>query len=324
MTAARPQVRVAVVMGGRSAEREVSIATGQGVVRALGTLGYDARSLDFDGRFVDALRSFEPAVVFNALHGPGGEDGCLQGVLDWMELPYTGSDLLACALAMDKHLTKKLLSAEGLPTPAWDIFDLDGGALPLLPGSLDLPLVVKPRGEGSSAGVSIVRTHEQWTQAMIDMAERTEGVLAEEYVEGREFSCGVLGDAPLPVIEIVPTGEFYTFDAKYAPGGSRHFVPAPIDDDLAARLQLLALSVHRLLGLRDYSRTDFIVSKEGRPYILESNALPGLTPSSLLPEECAAIGISYEALIDRLVQSALERAKGGRPEGQPQLSQTTS
>jgi D-alanine-D-alanine ligase len=168
--------------------------------------------------------------------------------------------------------------------------------------------VVKPRGEGSSAGVSIVRTHEHWTQAMVEMAERTRSVLAEEYIEGREFSCGVLGDDPLPVIEIVPSGEFYTFDAKYAPGGSRHFTPAPIDEDLTARLQMLALSVHRLLGLRDYSRTDFIVSKEGRPYILESNALPGLTPSSLLPEECAAIGISYEALIDRLVQTALGRS----------------
>jgi D-alanine-D-alanine ligase len=303
------RARVAVVMGGPSSERDVSIATGQGVVRALEVLGYDACSLDFDVRFVDALRALEADVVFNALHGPGGEDGRVQGILDWMGVPYTGSDLLSCALAMDKHLTKKLLSAEGLPTPAWDVFDLDGGALPLLPGSLDLPLVVKPRAEGSSAGVSIVRTHEQWTIAMIEIAERAHSVLAEEYVEGREFSCGVLGDEPLPVIEIVPAGEFYTFDAKYAPGGSRHFVPAPIDADLTARLQMLALSVHRLLGLRDYSRTDFILSKEGRPYVLETNALPGLTPSSLLPEECASIGITYEALIDRLVHCALDRSK---------------
>ena len=301
--------RVAVVMGGPSAEREISIASGQGVVGALQSLGYDARSLDFDEKFVDALRSLDPDVVFNALHGPGGEDGCIQGILEWMGVPYTGSDVLSCALAMDKHLTKKLLAAEGLPTPAWDTFDLDGGALPLLPGSLDLPLVLKPRTEGSSTGVSIVRTHEQWTAAIIQIAERTHCVLAEEYIEGREFSCGVLGDEPLPVIEIVPTGEFYTFDAKYAPGGSSHFVPAQIDEDLAKRLQMLALSAHRLLGLRDYSRTDFIVSKEGRPYVLETNALPGLTPSSLLPEECAAIGISFEALIDRLVHRALGRSK---------------
>jgi D-alanine-D-alanine ligase len=300
--------RVAVVMGGPSSERDVSIATGQVVMRALGALGYDARSLDFDARFVDALGELRPDVVFIALHGPGGEDGCIQGVLDWMGLSYTGSDLRSSALAIDKHLTKKLLSAEGLPTPAWDVFDLEGGTLPLLPGSLDLPLMVKPRAEGSSAGVSIVRTHEQWTQAMIALAGRASSVVAEEYVEGREFSCGVLGNEALPVIEIVPSADFYSYDAKYAQGGSRHFVPAPIDSDLAHRLQILALSVHRLIGLRDYSRTDFIVSKEGRPYILEINALPGLTPTSLFPEECAAIGMSFEALVDRLVQSALGRS----------------
>ena len=250
-----------------------------------------------------------PDVVFIALHGPGGEDGCIQGILDWLGLPYTGSDLRSSALAIDKHLTKKLLSAEGLPTPAWDVFDLEGGTLPLLPGSLDLPLMVKPRAEGSSAGVSIVRTHEQWTQAMIALAGRAPSVLAEEYVEGREFSCGILGERRAAGDRdraVRPTSIRY--DAKYAPGGSRHFVPAPIDSDLAHRLQILALSVHRLIGLRDYSRTDFIVSKEGRPYILEMNALPGLTPTSLFPEECAAIGMSFEALIDRLVQSALGRS----------------
>jgi D-alanine-D-alanine ligase len=302
------KARVAVVMGGPSSEREVSIASGQSVMRALTALGYDAKSLDFDQHFIDALRELRPDVVFNALHGPGGEDGSIQGILDWLGLPYTGSDLRACALSIDKHLTKKLLSAEGLPTPAWDVFDLDGGTLPLLPGSLDLPLVVKPRTWGSSSGVSLVRTHEQWTQAMIDISERVPSVLAEEYVEGREFSCGLLGDEPLPVIEIVPSAaEFYTYDAKYTPGGSRHLVPAPIDPGLAVRLQMLALSVHRLLGLRDYSRTDFIVTKQGRPYILETNALPGLTPTSLFPDECAAAGISFDALVDRLVQGALSR-----------------
>lgn len=299
--------KVAVVMGGPSSEREVSIASGSGVMRALANLGYTAKSLDFDSRFVDAIRQIAPDVVFNALHGPGGEDGVIQGILEWMGIPYTGSDHTACALSMDKHLTKKLLAAEGLPTPAWDAYDLSGGTLPLLPGSLDLPLVVKPRAEGSSSGVSIVRTHEQWTAAVIAIAERTANVLAEEYVAGREFTCGVLGEISLPVTEIVPADEFYSYDAKYRPGGSRHICPAPIDPDLAARLQVLAISVHRMLGLRDYSRTDFIVSKEGRPYILEVNALPGLTPTSLIPEECAAIGISYEALIERLVSGALAR-----------------
>jgi D-alanine-D-alanine ligase len=302
------KLKVAVVMGGPSAEREVSIESGNSVMRALTSLGHEAQSLDFDARFVDALREIKPDVVFNALHGTRGEDGCIQGVLEWMGIPYTGSDVTSCALAMDKHLTKKLLAAEGLPTAAWDTFDLSGGTLPLLPGSLDPPIVVKPRNNGSSAGVSIVRTHEEWTKTMIDMSSRYTNVLAEEYIPGREFGCGILGEDALPLVEIIPGDEFYSYDAKYKPGGSRHLVPAPIDHDLTARLQMLALSVHRMLGLRDYSRTDFIVTKEGRPYILEINALPGLTPQSLFPDVAAGAGISFEALIDRLVGYAFGRA----------------
>ena len=302
-----PSLKVAVVMGGPSAEREVSIESGTCVMRALTTLGHEARSLDFDARFVDAIREIQPDVVFNALHGRGGEDGTIQGVLEWLGIPYTGSGVAACAVAMDKHLTKKLLAAEGLPTPPWDMFDLTGGTLPLLPGSLNLPLVAKPRSSGSSAGVTIVKTHEAWTKAMIDAAERTPEILAEEFVPGREFSCGVLGEEALPVVEIVSSDEFYSYDAKYKPGGSRHLVPAPIDHDLTSRLQTLALTVHRLVGLRDYSRTDFIVSDHGRPTILEVNALPGMTTQSLIPDEAQHAGISYEALVDRLLHYALAR-----------------
>lgn len=302
------KARVAVVMGGSSAEREISIQSGAGVMRALQSLGYEAQSLDYDVRFVDAIREIAPDVVFIALHGPGGEDGHVQAMLDFLGIPYNGSGVESSALAMDKHLTKKLLAAEGLPTAAWDLFDLSGGTLPLLPGSLDLPLVIKPRFEGSALGVAVVKTHEQWTNAMIGAAKTYSQIMAEEYLEGREFTCAILGEEALPVIEIVPNvDDFYTFEAKYAPGGSTHIVPAKIDEDLAARLQMLALSVHRLLGLRDYSRTDFIVTKEGRPQILEINTLPGLTPTSLFPDACASIGISYEACVDRLIGYALSR-----------------
>jgi D-alanine-D-alanine ligase len=211
---------------------------------------------------------------------------------------------------MDKHLTKKLLAAEGLPTPVWDLFDLSGGTLPLLPGSLDLPLVIKPRYEGSSNGVTIVRTHEEWTNAMLEASKSYAQILAEEYVEGREFTCAVLGEEALPIVEIVANRDgFYSYDAKYAPGGSTHVVPAKIDDDLAARLQMLGLSAHRLLGLRDYSRSDFIIRSDNRPYVLEINSLPGLTPASLLPDACAAVGIGFDALIERLVNYALARAQ---------------
>lgn len=301
--------RIAVVMGGRSAEREISIQSGSGVMRALAALGYEAHSLDYDERFVDALRDVSPDAVFNALHGSGGEGGEIQGLLEYLRIPYTGSDLEASALALDKHLTKKLIAAEGLPTAVWDLFDLSGGTLPLLPGSLDLPVVVKPRYEGSSVGVAIVRTHEQWTNAVLAASKSYSQVLVEEYVEGREFACSVLGDEALPVVEIVANvDDFYSYQAKYDVGGSTHILPAQIDDDLTARLQTLALSVHGLLGLRDYSRTDFIVSKGGRPYVLEVNALPGLTATSLIPDACAAAGIGYEALIDRLTGYALARA----------------
>jgi len=308
MNSGTAKPKVAVVMGGPSAEREISMETGYFVMRQLQSLGYEAKSLDFDERFIESLRKMSPDVVFIALHGPGGEDGQIQAILDYLHLPYTGSSVEACAMAMDKHITKKLLAAEGLPTAAWDLFDLTGGTLPLLPGSLDLPLVIKPRNEGSAVGVSIVRSHEQWAQTMIAFSENYSEVLAEEYIPGREFTCGILGVDALPVIEIIPNkDDFYSYEAKYGAGGSTHICPAKIDEDLAARMQMLALSVHRLLGLRDYSRTDFIVSKEGRPYILEINTLPGLTASSNLPEACLAAGISNEALIDRLITYAMGR-----------------
>jgi|HubBroStandDraft_6_1064221.scaffolds.fasta_scaffold32105_2 D-alanine-D-alanine ligase len=304
------RARVAVVMGGGSAEREISIRSGAEVLRALQALGYEARSLDYDERFIDALHQYKPDVVFIALHGPGGEDGHVQALLEYLSIPYTGSGLEAAALSMDKHLTKKLLAAEGLPTPVWDLFDLAGGTLPLLPGSLDLPLVIKPRYEGSSNGVTIVRTHEEWTNAMLEASKSYAQILAEEYVEGREFTCAVLGEEALPIVEIVANRDgFYSYDAKYAPGGSTHVVPAKIDDDLAARLQMLGLSAHRLLGLRDYSRSDFIIRGDNRPYLLEINSLPGLTSASLLPDACAAVGIGFEALIERLLNYALARAQ---------------
>jgi D-alanine-D-alanine ligase len=304
------QAKVAVVMGGNSAERDISKQTGAGVLRALTALGYDATPLDYDERFIDAIRSLAPDVVFNALHGPGGEDGHVQALLDYLSIPYTGSGIEASSLSMDKHLTKKLLAAEGLPTAAWDLFDLSGGTLPLLPGSLDPPLVVKPRFEGSAIGVLVVRTHEQWTAAMLSASKVYSQILAEEFIEGREFTCAVLGEEALPIVEIIPNRDsFYTFDAKYEPGGSTHIVPAHIDEDLAARLQMLALSAHRLLGLRDYSRSDFIVSVDQRPQILEINSLPGMTATSLFPDACASVGITYEALVDRLLQYALARGE---------------
>ena len=294
-------------MGGTSAEREISIQTGSGVMRALQELGYEAQSLDYDARFVDALREIAPDVVFNALHGPGGENGQIQGVLEYLNVPYTGSGIEAAALAMDKHLTKKLCAAEGLPTAAWDLFDLTGGTLPLLPGSLDLPLVVKPRYEGSSEGVTIVRTHEQWSAAMIYAAEEYTEILAEEFLPGREFTCGVLGEEALPVIEIVANrDEFYTYEAKYAPGGSTHIIPARISETAADRARAFAARCHLALGCRGMCRVDMIVADDDVPYVLEVNTIPGMTPTSLLPEAAREAGIGFSELLDRIIGYALE------------------
>lgn len=304
--------RIAVLMGGPSSERAVSIDSGNGVLAALERLGYDAVRVDGEGELVENLRTLAPDIVFNALHGTFGEDGGVQAILEWMHLPYTGSGLLACAISMDKHVTKKLLAAEGLATPSWELFNLTDGELPLLPGSLGLPLVVKPRSEGSSNGVTIVRTHEEWAQAVQAASESgVAEILAESFVDGREFTVAVLGDEALPVIEIVADSAhpFYNYAAKYTQGGSAHIVPAPIDDTLTERLRMLALSTHRLLGLRDYSRTDLLVTRDGRPTILEINALPGLTQLSLLPDAAAAIGISYDEIIERLIGYARERAR---------------
>jgi D-alanine-D-alanine ligase len=305
--------RVLVVAGGGSSEREISLCSGQGAAAALVRLGYDVVSADFDEDFADRVRRERPDVVFNALHGTGGEDGTAQGVLEWLGVPYTGSDVRACAVSMDKHLTKKLAAAEGLPTAPWELLRVDASDAPPAksppPGELGLPLVIKPRAEGSSVGVRIVRTGEEWARAMRDVAGAGDMVI-EQYVSGREFSCGVLFDRALPVVEIMPLKDgFYSYDAKYAEGGSRHETPARIDAELSSRIQTFALGMHRLIGLRDYSRTDVIAREDGRLFILEINALTGLTPTSIFPEECAAVGISYDELVDQLTTAALRRGK---------------
>ena len=292
--------RIAVLMGGTSSERAVSIESGLAVLAALERLDYEAFRVDCDGELVGSLRMLQPDIVFIALHGTFGADGGAQAILDWLQLPYTGSALLGCAIAMDKHMTKKLLAAEGLPTPSWELFNLAGGELPLLPGSLGLPLVVKPRAEGSNAGVVIVKTHEAWAEAVRVASESgVEEIIAETLIEGREFAVGVVGDEVLPLLEILSD----------APDGSLHMVPARIDDALSERLRMLALSTHRLLGLRDYSCTGLLFSRDGRPTILEIDALPGLTPVSHLAAACSAIGVTFDELVERLVGFARERGR---------------
>src|SRR5579863_1602544 len=300
---------VAVLMGGASAERDISLQTGAGVVQALDTLGYRTFSLDFDDDFVDRIRELRPDVVFNALHGGAGENGTVQGVLDWLEIGYQGSGVRASAIAMDKWMTKAVMRAAELPTPPAVVIALEDApaSAPRHPG---VPCVVKPQADGSAVGVTIVRSAEQWAEALHAAHDVAERVLVEAYVKGREFTVGVLGDEALPVVEIAPSDEFYTYRSKYTAGASRHTVPAEVDAPIAARMQDYALRLHRALGCRDYSRIDIMMdATDASLYLLECNTLPGLTALSLFPEAAAAAGIPYETLVDRLTRAALGRTR---------------
>jgi D-alanine-D-alanine ligase len=301
---------IAVLMGGRSAEREISLQSGAGVLATLEQLGYAAFATDYDDSFVDNLRSRRPDAVFIALHGGAGEDGSVQAVLEWLRIPYQGSGVRASAVAMDKWMTKALMRAEGIPTPPAAIIDSipAGATLPAIPSNVGYPCVVKPVADGSSVGVHIISESADWEPAIRDAASHGERILVERYVFGREFTVAVLDDAALPVVEIIPNDESYSYAAKYTPGGSTHRVPADLDAASTARMQKLGLDLHRALGARDYSRTDVLLGNDGDIFVLECNTLPGLTQFSLFPEAAAAAGINYAALIERLVKSALRRA----------------
>ncbi|HXW52201.1 MAG TPA: D-alanine--D-alanine ligase [Candidatus Acidoferrales bacterium] len=295
---------IAVLMGGRSAEREISLQTGEGVSRALETLGYATCTFDDDERLVDGLRQARPAAVFNALHGGAGEDGRIQALLDWLGLGYQGSGVRACAIAMDKWVTKAVAVAQRLPVPRGILVRAqDAGHV--VPAQLGFPCVVKPNDEGSAIGVSIVRDPNDLSAALA--TAHTDRVLVEEFIDGRELTVAVLGDEALPLVEITPHDSFYTYHAKYTPGGSTHTVPAQIDAGIAKTIQEDALALHRALGARDYSRIDVMLDKTGGHYFLECNTLPGLTALSLFPDAARAAGMTYEALVGRLVECARSR-----------------
>ncbi len=303
------QPAIAVVMGGQSTESEISLLTGQGVLRALQSLGYFATRLDYNDRFVEELRRLRPAAVFNALHGGAGENGTVQALLDWLGIAYQGSGVRASAVAMDKWMTKALLLAEGVSTPR-GIRMTSAEAASFPAADFEFPCVVKPRAEGSAVGVSIVLDEGQWPDAVRNASVGEGEIIVEEYIQGREFTVAVLGDETLPVVEITPSDSFYTYHAKYTPGGSTHTVPAELEAHIARQMQRDALTVHRALGCRDYSRVDVLLDGSGQISILECNTLPGLTPLSLFPDAAKAAGIPYEMLVERLILCALSRARG--------------
>jgi D-alanine-D-alanine ligase len=272
------------------------------------SLGYPVFTLDFDHRFVDLISARKPDVVFNALHGGAGEDGTVQAILDWLGVPYQGSGVRASAVAMDKWVAKSVMRAAGLPTPDAIEMSVSGSSLPVLPSRPTLPFVVKPRAEGSAVGVTIVRDAAGWAQAVTLSRSVTDRILVEAYVSGREFTVAILGDDALPVIEIEPSDEFYSYHSKYTAGKSRHIVPAQLPAQSAEQMRESALSFHRALGARDYSRVDILMDDGDGIHVLECNTLPGLTRLSLFPDAAASAGIPYEALIERLISMALSRS----------------
>ena len=242
-------------------------------------------------------------VVFLGLHGSCGEDGRVQAAFDLLGIPYTGSGYLGSAIAMDKDFTKRLARAEGVLTPDWQYVQVTAQNLDELAAELDLPCVVKVPTGGSSIGVTVCHDRETLKGAL--SAGRGQRLLVEEYIKGREFSCGVLDDAALPPIEIIPKAGFYNYQNKYQPGATTEVCPADVDHDVARAMGEAALRVHRLLGLSAYSRSDFLMTEAGDIYFLEINTLPGMTPTSLIPQEAQAVGISYQQLCQRLLELAL-------------------
>ncbi len=296
--------RIAVLMGGFSAEREVSLASGAAVHQALQTLGYDSVALDVGRDLPRRLAEEGVGAAFIALHGRYGEDGCVQGLLELMNIPYTGSGVLASALAMHKLYSKQAFAASGILTAPFHHFHKDQRFTPA-DLSFGLPLVVKPVQEGSSVGISIVKEEKELAAALELAFRYDDDVLVEQFIRGREVQVGILDDRPMGAIEIVPKNEFYDFEAKYTDGMAEHIFPARLDRALYKKALQVGTAAHKALGCRCYSRVDLLVTPDGECYVLEVNTLPGMTALSLLPEIAAkGAGIAFEALVDRIIRSA--------------------
>ena len=298
--------RVAVLMGGWSSEREVSLTSGRGCAAALGRLGYQVTTIDVSRDAAALVKALDPKpdAVFNALHGRYGEDGCIQGLLNILGIPYTHSGLLASAIAMDKPMTRTVLSASGLRFADGKVVrraDVLAGDV------MARPYVVKPTNEGSSVGVRIVLAGDN---SPFDAESWPFGdeVLVEQFIPGRELTVGVMGDRALGVTEIRPREGFYDYAAKYTEGKADHLIPAPVVPAILEEAKAVAVAAHRLLGCRGVSRADFryddTAGEPGLLYLLEINTQPGMTPLSLVPEQAAAIGISYDELVGWLVENA--------------------
>jgi D-alanine-D-alanine ligase len=308
-------VKVAVLKGGRSLERGVSLRSGARVEDALERLGHEALPIDAGGDLVKRLAAERPDVVFVAMHGPGGEDGTVQELLEILGLPFTGPGVAACTRCIDKVLAKHELRAAGVPTPDWFAFNETAfrelgaaDALGDLEQRLGFPLVVKPSRGGSSLGIKFAADWFEVPEALVSAFSYDERVLLERFVAGRELAVGVLGAEPLPVVEAIPAeGDRYDFEARYEIGRTGFACPAELGEGDAAAVREAALGAYEALGCGGFSRVDLILGQDG-PQVLEVNAIPGLTDTSLLPQAAEAAGMTFEQLVERILELALQPA----------------
>ena len=295
--------KVAVMMGGDSAEREGSLKSGAAVLAALRAKGVDAIAFDPKDQVLESLRTLQISRVFIALHGRGGEDGSLQGALNLMNMPYTGSGVLASALAMDKWRCKLVWSAVGLPVPDYEIVTPDS-TFAAIEARLGLPLFVKPANEGSSIGISKVKTAGGLAGAYALAAQYDTCVIAERFLAGGEFTVGIIGDQALPVIRIEPQTEFYDFEAKYSRDDTKYHIPSGLGAARDAEIQAMAVRAFQALGGRGWGRIDVMLDAEGRAWCLEANTSPGMTDHSLVPMAARAAGMAFENLVVKLLAEA--------------------
>jgi D-alanine-D-alanine ligase len=306
-------MKVALLQGGRSLERGVSIRSGQRVTEALLDLGHTVDVLDLGPDLVGRLDKDRPDVVFIALHGTEGEDGTVQALLELLNIPFTGPGTAACIRCMDKSLAKYTLREQGLPTPDWVTYTeasiRDFGAATTFGSAVErvgLPLVAKPASQGSSLGVKVVTQLEQIPGALITALSYDERAMLETWVGGRELAVSVLGDEALPVVEAIPTdSNTYDFSARYEIGGASFECPADLPDEDAAEVERVALAAYESLGCSGFSRVDIILAEDG-PQVLEVNAIPGLTETSLLPHAAEAAGLDFNAMVQRIIDLATQ------------------
>ncbi len=290
---------IGVLMGGASSEREISLRTGRSIYKALKEEGYQAVAIDVGRNIVADLKKQKIDLAFIALHGPLGEDGTIQGLLEVLGIPYTSSGVLASALAMDKEKTKEVFLAYKILTPAWRV--MKKGQTPKIQ---KYPVVVKPVCQGSAVGVSIIDQPAQLSQALRQSFRYDDKTMIEQYIAGIELTVGVLNNKALPVIRIIPQNKFYDFESKYAPGGSQHLIPAGISAALEKKARLLGVAAHEALGCRGATRVDMILDRQNRLFVLEVNTIPGMTETSLLPDAAKAAGYSFNELVLAIAQDA--------------------